>query len=136
MFLVAIFIMNEQYSTGDVVKGRVTGIQGYGAFVALDRDTQGLVHISEITNGYVKDIREFLTIGEEVDVKILFIDDISGKISLSIRATKEPCVQLHKTSKRQTTLQIPKPTSGGFRTLQHKLGEWIAESSRKYNIMK
>jgi general stress protein 13 len=136
MFLVAMFIMNGHYSTGDVVKGKVTGIQGYGAFVALDRVTQGLVHISEITNGYVKDIREFLAIGDEIDVKILSIDDISGKISLSIRATTEPCIQLYKTPKRQTTLQIPKPTSGGFHTLQHKLSEWIAESSQKYNIMK
>ncbi|GGE80150.1 S1 domain-containing post-transcriptional regulator GSP13 [Priestia taiwanensis] len=127
---------SEQYNIGDVVRGKVTGIQAYGAFVALDRVTQGLVHISEITNGYVKDIREFLEVGNEVEVKILSIDSVSGKISLSIRAAAEPSIHLHKATKRQTTLQIPKPTSGGFRTLQHKLDEWIAESSRKYNIIK
>ncbi|GAA3320059.1 hypothetical protein GCM10020331_029500 [Ectobacillus funiculus] len=46
--------MLDKYHRGTVVKGKVTGIQGYGAFVALDESTQGLVHISEITNGYVK----------------------------------------------------------------------------------
>ena len=54
-----VFHMSEQYTTGVVVTGKVTGIQDYGAFVALDAETQGLVHISEITNGYVKDIHDF-----------------------------------------------------------------------------
>ncbi|MGQ0514436.1 S1 RNA-binding domain-containing protein, partial [Bacillus sp. D-CC] len=63
--------MSEQYTTGVVVTGKVTGIQDYGAFVALDAETQGLVHISEITNGYVKDIHDFLKVGDTVEVKVL-----------------------------------------------------------------
>ena len=56
--------MTKIYKVGDVVTGKVTGIQPYGAFVSLDEHTQGLVHISEITYGYVKEVAEFLTVGK------------------------------------------------------------------------
>ena len=73
---------------GQVCKGKVTGIQSFGAFVALEGEagTQGLVHISEVSNTYVKDINEFLTVGQEVEVKVIKLDEASKKISLSIRA--------------------------------------------------
>ena len=70
-----------------VLKGKVTGIQSFGAFVALDgENTQGLIHISEVSNTYVKDINDFLTIGQEVEVKVIKVDTEKNKISLSIRA--------------------------------------------------
>lgn len=81
--------MAKKYELGDVLTGKVTGIQPYGAFVALDDDTQGLVHISEITYGFVKDVSEFLSVGQEVEVKVLEIDEAAEKISLSIRALQE-----------------------------------------------
>ncbi len=58
--------MTTKYEPGTVLTGKVTGIQPYGAFVALDDQTQGLVHISEIKHGFVKDIHEFLSVGDEV----------------------------------------------------------------------
>ena len=55
--------MARKYEAEEEFSGKVTGIQPYGAFVALDDETQGLVHISEITYGFVKDINEFLNCG-------------------------------------------------------------------------
>lgn len=81
--------MSEKIEVGSVITGKVTGIQPYGAFVALDENTQGLVHISEVTHGFVKDINEHLSVGDEVQVKVLSIDENAGKIGLSIRATQE-----------------------------------------------
>ena len=81
--------MDPKYKVGDVVTGKVTGIQPYGAFVALDDETQGLVHISEITYGYVKDVHEFIKVGDEITVKILDVDEEQKKISLSIRVLQE-----------------------------------------------
>src|ERR1700748_2579117 len=81
--------MSEKIEVGSVITGKGTGIQPYGAFVALDENTQGLVHISEVTHGFVKDINEFLKVGDEVNVKVLSIDEAAGKIGLSIRATQE-----------------------------------------------
>ncbi|EUJ18024.1 general stress protein 13 [Listeria aquatica FSL S10-1188] len=82
-------VQMSNFQAGDVVTGKVVGIQGYGAFVALDDKTQGLVHISEITHGFVKDIHDFLEIGQEVQVKILEIDSERNKISLSMRALEK-----------------------------------------------
>ncbi|MBW9235362.1 S1 RNA-binding domain-containing protein, partial [Leptospira santarosai] len=75
--------MTKKYEVGEVISGKVTGVQPYGAFVALDEETQGLVHISEITYGYVKDVSEFLSVGQEIEVKVLEVDEEAGKISLS-----------------------------------------------------
>ena len=56
------------YQTGQIVEGKITGIQPYGAFVALDRNTSGLIHISEISDGYVRDISRFVKVGDIVKV--------------------------------------------------------------------
>lgn len=96
--------MSEKIEVGSVITGKVTGIQPYGAFVALDENTQGLVHISEVTHGFVKDINEHLSVGDEVQVKVLSIDENAGKIGLSIRATQEAPAP---TEKRKTS-QTPK----------------------------
>lgn len=69
---------------GKVVEGIVTGITNFGAFIQLETGKTGLVHISEISDHYVKDIHEYLKEKDKVKVKILSIDD-NGKISLSMK---------------------------------------------------
>lgn len=76
-----------QFVVGDVLEGKVTGLTNFGAFVDIGGKT-GMVHISEVSNSYVKDIKECLTEGQEVKVKVLSISD-EGKISLSIKRTME-----------------------------------------------
>ncbi|ULT56252.1 S1 domain-containing post-transcriptional regulator GSP13 [Neobacillus drentensis] len=133
--------MTERIEVGSVLTGKVTGIQPYGAFVALDENTQGLVHISEITHGYVKDINEHLKVGDEIKVKVLSIDEAAGKIGLSIRATEEAPVQQaakpKKPRKRTAAAIIPEAEGQqGFNTLKDKLQEWIDQSSREDLIKK
>jgi general stress protein 13 len=123
--------MSEKIETGSVLTGKVTGIQPYGAFVALDENTQGLVHISEITHGYVKDINEHLKVGDEIKVKVLSVDEGAGKIGLSIRATEEAPEQIAKPKrprKRPAAIISQDEDSQGFNTLKDKLQEWIAQS--------
>lgn len=74
---------------GSIVKGKVTGIQPYGVFVELDRETQGLVHISEISHGFVKNIKDYVNVGDEITVKVLSIDPHTKRASLSMRAVEE-----------------------------------------------
>lgn len=69
---------------GSKVPGKVTGITNFGAFIDLGSGKTGLVHISEISDSFVKDIRDVLSVGDEVTVKVLTIGD-DGKIGLSIR---------------------------------------------------
>src|SRR5690625_1491004 len=68
---------------GSKVQGKVTGITNFGAFVELEAGKTGLVHISEVADTYVKDINEHLSVGEEVEVKVIYVEK-DGKIGLSI----------------------------------------------------
>ncbi|WP_339228623.1 S1 domain-containing post-transcriptional regulator GSP13 [Oceanobacillus sp. FSL K6-2867] len=123
--------MTSKFEAGQIIDGKVTGIQPYGAFVALDEENQGLVHISEITHGYVKDINEHLTVGDDVKVKVMNVDEANNKVSLSIRATEEaPKKQPAKEKKAQPTFQQDND-SAGFNTLKEKLQEWIDQSAKK-----
>ena len=58
-----------RYSVGDIVEGVVTGIKPYGAFVSLDSSHNGLIHISEISERYVRDVHTFVSINQRVRVK-------------------------------------------------------------------
>ena len=69
---------------GNVIPGKVTGITNFGVFVDLGDRKTGLVHISEVSDSYIQDIKEVLKVGDEVKVKVMTIAD-DGKISLSIR---------------------------------------------------
>ena len=69
---------------GQKITGKVTGITHFGAFISLPDNKTGLVHISEVSNSYIKDIKDVLTVGDEVQVKVMEISG-DGKVSLSIR---------------------------------------------------
>ena len=73
---------------GSKLKGKVTGITNFGAFVELPEGSTGLVHISEVADTYVKDINEFLKVGDQVDVKVMNVGK-DGKIGLSIKKAKD-----------------------------------------------
>jgi len=74
---------------GSIVEGVVTGITHFGAFVQLPSGETGLVHISEIADCFVKDVRDFLKENDKVRVKILSFDG-KNKIGLSIKQAKPP----------------------------------------------
>lgn len=73
---------------GKIVDGKVSGITNFGAFVQLSNGQTGLVHISEVAEEYVKDIRTHLKENQEVKVKIISVDN-GGRISLSIKKAQE-----------------------------------------------
>lgn len=73
-----------QLDVGKIYEGKVTGITKFGAFVELEPGTTGMVHISEVANSFVSEIKDHLTDGQAVKVKVLAVSD-DGKISLSIK---------------------------------------------------
>ena len=73
-----------ELEVGSILTGKVTGITKFGAFVNLGPGKSGLVHISEIANTYVSDVSTFLSVGQEVTVKIIKIDE-NNRINLSIK---------------------------------------------------
>ena len=77
-----------QLDVGKIYEGKVTGITKFGAFVELEPGTTGMVHISEVANTYVSEIKDHLAEGQEVKVKVLSVSE-EGKISLSIKKASE-----------------------------------------------
>lgn len=84
---------------GSKVQGKVTGITNFGAFVEIPGGTTGLVHISEVADSYVKDVHDHLTVGDQIEVKV--ISEKEGKTALSIKkAIDKPVGQTNSYSKR------------------------------------
>lgn len=72
-----------ELTVGEVLEGKVKSITNFGAFVTLPENRTGLVHISEVANTFVSDIRQHLTEGQ--DVKVMVISADGGKVNLSIK---------------------------------------------------
>ena len=75
-----------ELTVGAVLDGKVKSITNFGAFISLPEDKTGLVHISEVANTYVSDIRQHLTEGQDVKVVVISLD--GGKVNLSIKRLK------------------------------------------------
>jgi general stress protein 13 len=126
--------MSDKFKVGDVVQGKVSSVKPYGAFVALDETHTGLVHISQVAHAYIKDINEHLKAGDEVSVKVISIDEATGKISLSIRDTmpepekKEYTPREQRNDRPARTFTKKEEKTEGFNTLEDKLKEWMKHS--------
>ena len=79
-------LVGEKYSVGDVIKGKIVRITKFGAFVEVEKGVDGLVHVSQISHEWLEDPTTAVTVGQEVDVKILNIDTENEKMTLSIKA--------------------------------------------------
>lgn len=138
---------------GAKVTGKVSGITNFGAFVDLADHQTGLVHISQISNQYVKDIHDVLAVGDEVTVKVMKIED-HGKIALSIKAAQEDAVrspQRHHEHRDHEKTFAKRPVNiehsnhghqGGFGGHHHKthfddmLANYMKESESRLSTLK
>ncbi|MGM0436348.1 MAG: S1 RNA-binding domain-containing protein [Bacillota bacterium] len=97
---------------GDIVKGTITAIKPYGAFVKIDEETLGMIHISEISHKFVSDVEDYLNEGETYDFKVLSFED-DGKVNLGMKKKKQ----------RKKRLDIH--LKDGFKPLEQSLDTWI-----------
>ena len=75
----------DDYKPGMIVYGRVSGIQPYGAFVSFGEDVSGLIHISELSNGFVRDVNKFVNINDYVMVKVIDVDKKNELVQIEYR---------------------------------------------------
>ena len=115
----------SKYEKGKIVTGCVTGIEKYGIFVGLDELYSGLIHISEISSGFVKNINDYVNIGETIKVKVVDSDDQSCQVKLSI---KDIDYRINNKN-RQKIVETPK----GFSVLEEHLDGWIQEKVSEMN---
>ena len=103
-----------ELEVGSIMTGKVMSITKFGAFVSIAPGKSGLVHISEIANTYVNDVNDFLTVGQEVKVKLISIDQM-GRINLSIKQTLEapaPQAQPRRSYPSQSARPAPAASRG------------------------
>lgn len=94
-------VLAKKYKVGDVVKASISRISQFGAFMNLDGGIQGLIHLSEISHGVVKDIRDFVKVWEEVEAKIINFEPKDKRIGLSLKALIEAPKKEEKTESKK-----------------------------------
>lgn len=81
--------IDEQYKVGDLVKGKITKITAFGAFVELSNKIDGLIHISQISKEHVDKVKDVLKVGDEVEARVIKMDHDERRIGLSLKAANE-----------------------------------------------
>jgi len=113
-----------KYKSGKIIKGTVTGIESYGIFISCDELYSGLVHISEISHGFVKNPADFVKVDDVINVQILEVDEKTNQLKLSIKNIN---YKMNKESRKRKIIE----TSLGFKTLMEMLPIWISKSVKK-----
>jgi small subunit ribosomal protein S1 len=81
--------INDLYKVGDLVKGKVTKITPFGAFIELTNKIDGLIHISQISQDHVEKVKDVLSLGDEIEARVIKVDTEERRIGLSIKAAKQ-----------------------------------------------
>ena len=118
------------YTPGSIVEGTVKTITGFGAFVQLPEGQTGLVHISEVAASYVSDIRQHLTEGQTVKVKILTVGD-NGRLSLSVKQAEPRPAPVRQNRPRPQAEVYTQPAQAVPESFEEKLKQFMADSNSK-----
>ena len=112
----------DTFKVGDIIKGQVTGIESYGIFINVNAEYNGLIHISEISEGFVKDINDFVKIGETIYCRILEVDEENCNLKLSIK-------DINYKARKGNAKYFE--TVKGFSPLKDNLDTWIEEKKKE-----
>lgn len=130
-----------EFTVGTVLEGKVKTITNFGAFISLPENKTGMVHISEVANTYVSDIRQHLTEGQ--DVKVVIIGTDGGKINLSIKRLAAP-EKTGSAPRRENSAPRPRPAAPtpppapktADQLFEEKLKQFMSESDSKISSIR
>ena len=129
-----------ELTVGAVLEGKVKSITNFGAFVSLPENKTGLVHISEVANTYVSDIREHLTEGQDVKVMVIGVD--GGKVNLSLKRLEakpqreaRPAAPRPQNTQRSAPTPPPAPKTAD-QLFEEKLKAFMSESDSKLSSVR
>ena len=114
-----------EMKVNDLIKVQVTGIEKYGIFVITENNYIGLIHISEISDFFVRNINDYVELNETIKVKIIDVDSSNNHYKLSIKNIKYRNKNKHNTKIVET--------KSGFSNLEKALNVWISEKNIKKN---
>ena len=131
-----------ELTVGAVLDGKVKSITNFGAFISLPENKTGLVHISEVANTYVSDIREHLTEGQDVKVVVLSLD--GGKVNLSIKRLEAKPQREERAPRRENNAPRPARTAPtpppapktADQLFEEKLKQFMSESDSKISSIR
>lgn len=119
-----------EHEVGELLIGEVTGVKPYALFLTFKDGATGLLHISEISNSYIRDIEKFGSQGDEMMVKVLSIDESNGFLRVSLKQVpSEKAYSTHSNAGRKP----PEAEKDSFAPLEKKLPEWKEETLKKIN---
>ena len=109
-----------KYKLNDIVEGTITGILKYGAFVKVNNKYNGLIHISEVSKSYVKNIDDYLQVGDKIKARIIEVDNKKEQLKLSIKDIDYNNKSINN-------------RDDGFNSLKTNLKYWIEEKIAEIN---
>lgn len=116
------------YEIGQLIVGKVNQIRPYALFLTFEDGTSGLLHISEISDSYIRDIERFGSIGDEIKVKVIEIDPYNGFLRLSYKQVPE---EERYSTHVNVDRKAPEFDKANFSSLEEKLPEWINNTLEK-----
>jgi len=123
----------KKYYPGSIVEGKVVGVKPYGVFVSLEDEIMGLIHISEISEGFVSNINKLVKIGDIVKTKMLDIDYEEKRAKLSLKAmSKRSRYKTKKCSLSEEKINVEKE----FYPIKIRMEDFVADAKERLGVQK
>ncbi len=122
--------ISTPHAIGEILKGKVTRLVSYGAFLEFPNGLNGLLHISEVSERFVRDIHSFLTVGDEISVRIIAIDPVNNYMKLSLKNMPSDFPSTAKAPAKRKRIPIPE-SQVDFTRLKEMLPQWIAQTLKE-----
>lgn len=119
--------MSQKIKRGDIIDVKITGIQPYGAFASLPDNSTGLIHISEISDKFVKSIDSFVKVGESIKVKVIDFDQETNHAKLSLKAIDNRSRRRNKRVYYKNPRRLIVETPNGFKPLALAMEKWLKQ---------
>ncbi len=116
--------IDSRFKVGDVVKDKVAKIASFGAFVELEGDIDGLVHISQLSEDHVAKVKDVLNVGDDVEARVIKVDKVERRVGLSIKAMNYSDAEIQKESQAFEALRPSTDLVGLEQAFKFATEEW------------
>ncbi len=114
-----------KYEVGQLIIGTVTKVKPFALFMEFEGGVQGLLHISEISDSYIRDIEKYGRVGDQMKVKVVAVDESNGFLRVSLKQVpSEDAYSTHDNSVRS----VPQAGESDFKPLANRLNKWIEQT--------
>ena len=114
-----------KYEVGQLIIGTVTKVKPFALFMEFEGGVEGLLHISEISDSYIRDIEKYGRVGDQMKVKVVAVDESNGFLRISLKQVpSQEAFSTHDNSVRN----VPQAGANDFKPLANRLNKWIEQT--------